>query len=59
MQKKMGRPRLSKKGALAVVFSVRLRPDEARRVREAIKQSGESQPVWLRTALLRSAGEAG
>jgi hypothetical protein len=55
MGKKMGRPRLPKKDALGIVFAVRLRPDEARKVREAIRRSGQSQPDWLRAALLKVA----
>jgi len=54
MKKKMGRPRLSTKG-VAVVFSVRLPPEEARTVSEAIRNSGQARPDWLRTALLAAA----
>jgi predicted DNA-binding protein len=54
MKKKMGRPRLSKKG-LAVVFSVRLPPEEARLVRAAVSSSGRTKADWLRTALLTAA----
>ena len=58
---KMGRPRLSKAGALAKIFSVRLRPDEARQVRAAIRESKQTKPDWLRNALLGAArnGKAG
>jgi hypothetical protein len=52
---KMGRPRLAKKEALGEVFGVRLRPDEARDVRNSIRESGESKPQWLRDALLTKA----
>ena len=48
----MGRPRLLKRDALGVVFAVRLRPEEARSVRDAIRKSGQNQPDWLRDALL-------
>ena len=52
MAKKMGRPRLAKKDALATVFAVRLRPDEARDVAAAIRASGQKKPDWLRNVLL-------
>jgi hypothetical protein len=55
MRKKMGRPRLARTAALRESFSVRLKPDEAREVRGAIRKSGMSQPDWLRSALLRTA----
>jgi len=58
-KKKMGRPRLAKKEALGEVFGVRLRPDEAREVMNAIRTSGESKPDWLRDALLTKAGRGG
>jgi predicted DNA-binding protein len=54
MKKKMGRPRLSKKG-VAVVFSVRLPPEEARLVRAAVSASGRTKADWLRNALLAAA----
>jgi hypothetical protein len=54
MKKKMGRPRLSKHG-VAVVFSVRLPPEEARTVSAAVRASGQARPDWLRTALLTAA----
>jgi predicted DNA-binding protein len=54
MKKKMGRPRLSKKG-VAVVFSVRLPPEEARLVRAAVSASGHTKADWLRNALLAAA----
>ena len=50
----MGRPRLSEKG-VAVLFAVRLRPEEARAVSTAIRESGQKKPDWLRSALLRAA----
>jgi hypothetical protein len=54
MKKKMGRPRLSKKG-VAVVFSVRLPPEEARILRAAVSASGQARADWLRNALLAAA----
>jgi hypothetical protein len=54
MKKKMGRPRLSKKGT-AVVFSVRLPPEEARILRAAVSASGQARADWLRSALLAAA----
>jgi hypothetical protein len=53
---KMGRPRVPKNKAFRELFAVRLRPDEARKVREAIRKSGQRQPDWLRSALLKVAG---
>ena len=53
MSNKMGRPRVSKKDALGEIFSVRLRRDEARQVKEAIRKSGLKRPDWLRAALLK------
>lgn len=55
MATKMGRPRLAKKNALGEVFSVRLRPDEARDVLVAIRASTQTKPDWLRNALLKAA----
>jgi hypothetical protein len=54
MKKKMGRPRLSKKG-VAVVFSVRLPPEEAQEVAGAVRASGQGRADWLREALLSAA----
>jgi hypothetical protein len=54
MKKKMGRPRLSARGA-AVVFSVRLPPEEAQTIKAAIRASGETRPDWLRNALVSAA----
>jgi len=47
----MGRPRLSAKG-VALVYSVRLPPEEARKVEAALRSSGQARPEWLRAALL-------
>jgi hypothetical protein len=55
MKKKMGRPRLSKRGIAVDVFAVRLPPEEARAVNAAIQTSGQTKPDWLRTALLAAA----
>jgi len=55
MKKKMGRPRLSKRGALAEVFSVRLLPGEAKEVKAAIVASGESRSEWLRRVIVNAA----
>ncbi len=54
MKKKMGRPRLSKKG-VAVLFAVRLPPEEARDVEAAVRHSGQKKADWLRKALLAAA----
>jgi hypothetical protein len=58
MAKKMGRPPVPKAKALAEVFSVRLRRDEARQVSHAIHVSGQTKPDWLRDALLSAARKA-
>jgi hypothetical protein len=55
MAKKMGRPRVSKQDALGEIFAVRLRRDEARQVKEAIRKAGLKKPDWLRAALLKAA----
>jgi len=55
MTKKMGRPKVPKSKALGEVFSGRLRPDEGKEVRAAIRQSGKSQSAWIREALLKAA----
>jgi hypothetical protein len=49
---------LAKKGALAVFFSVRLRPDEAREVRVAIDKSGTPQAEWIRDRRMATASRA-
>jgi hypothetical protein len=59
MRKKMGRPRLSKKGVAVDVFSVRLPPTEAKTIRAAIHASGQTKPDWLRSALLKAAQSDG
>jgi hypothetical protein len=51
MKKKMGRPRLSQKG-VAVVFSVRLPPEEAKAISAAIRASGQTKSDWVRDAIL-------
>jgi len=55
MKKKMGRPTLAKKQVLGEVFSVRLRPDEAREVLDAIHSSGQIKSDWLRAKVLAAA----
>jgi hypothetical protein len=57
MAKKMGRPRVPKSEALGEVFSVRLRREDAREVRDAIRASGQNRADWLRGALLTAAGQ--
>jgi hypothetical protein len=56
---KKGRPRVAKKHSLSEFFSVRLRPDEAEGVREAICESGKSKPDWLRDAILSKVSRRG
>jgi hypothetical protein len=55
MPRKRGRPRVAKKDAFSKYFSVRLRPDEAKEVQDAIRKSGQSRPAWLRSALVKVA----
>jgi len=55
MAKRIGRPKLPKREALGEQFGVRLRPEEARQIRDAIRKSGKTQPDWLRSALLNAA----
>ena len=55
MTKKMGRPKLAAKDARGEIFAVRLRPDEARNVLDAIANSRKSRADWLREAILLSA----
>ena len=52
---KMGRPKVPKREALGEVFAVRLRPDEAREVQQAIQASGQRRADWLRAALVAAA----
>ena len=52
MAKRMGRPLVAKKDALAKIFAVRLRHEEAQRVTAAIRASGKKKPEWLRSAIL-------
>jgi hypothetical protein len=52
MAKRMGRPQVPKKEALAKVFAVRLRYEEAQQVTAAIRASGKKKPDWLRSAIL-------
>jgi len=54
-KKKMGRPPLPEKEFRGEVFGVRLRPDEAREVQAAIRESKQAKPDWLRDALLSAA----
>lgn len=54
-KKKMGRPKLPAKKSLQPGFSVRMVPEEAREVREAIKASGKGKSAWIREALLTAA----
>jgi len=51
----MGRPKLPKDAAKGAQFGIRLSKPDADIVRGAIKRSGQSQPDWLRNALLSAA----
>jgi hypothetical protein len=55
MKKKIGRPKLPKDAAKGVQFGIRLSKPDADAVHAAVKRSGQSQPDWLRKALLSAA----
>ena len=56
MKKKAGRPKIGKQNAKGELYAVRVTPPEAKAINEAIRQSGQGKPDWLRKALLSAAG---
>lgn len=58
MKSKAGRPKLAAKNAKGDLFAVRVTPPEAKQINEAIRQSGQGKPDWLRKALLYAANNA-
>jgi hypothetical protein len=53
-----GRPALPKKHYRGEIFSVRLNPEEAAKVKRAIQQSGQKPSEWIRHALLETVERA-
>ncbi len=57
MKKKMGRPQIVVGENKSVLIGARFSPDEAKRVRGAVKKSGKNKSEWVRTTLLSAAKE--
>jgi uncharacterized protein (DUF1778 family) len=57
MQKKLGRPAKKKADYRGSTISLRLTPDERRKLDAAVKRSGKSQSEWLRETLLNAAAQ--
>ena len=55
MPKKMGRPPLAKKEYRGRIYAARLKSEEEKLVKEAVRKSGKSQSDWIREALLKVA----
>jgi hypothetical protein len=55
MKNKMGRPKMPKGTAKAVLFAVRIAANEADKIQHAIKKSGLTKPDWARNALIHAA----
>lgn len=51
----MGRPKLPKGTARAVLFAVKIAANEAEKIQTAIKKSGLTKPDWARNALIQAA----
>jgi len=56
MKKRMGRPKIGIQNAKGELFAARFTPLEAKQIREAIRQAGQSNSDWIRKALLSAAG---
>ncbi len=56
MDKKAGRPKVSKDKAKGVFFAARADPSEAKQINDAIARSGMTKSKWLRKTLLSAAG---
>jgi uncharacterized protein (DUF1778 family) len=52
-----GRPKLPKSKALSPTFGARLKPEDEKLVRAAIKASGQKASDWIREALVEKARE--
>jgi len=55
VKKRMGRPKIGVQNAKGVIVAARFTPIEARQIDQAIRQSGENKPGWIRKALLSAA----
>jgi hypothetical protein len=55
MKTKMGRPKMPKGTAKAVLFAVKIAATEAEKIQTAIKKSGLTKPDWARNALITAA----
>lgn len=55
MKTKLGRPKMPKGTAKAVLFAVKIAKIEADKIQEAIKRSGMEKAEWARRALLTAA----
>jgi hypothetical protein len=55
MLRKAGRPKVPKSKAFQPGFSLRVRPEEFKIIRDAIARSSLTQSNWLRDALLEKA----
>lgn len=53
----MARPKKKRKDRLHYIFATRLKPAEAKVVKEAIEKSGQKHSEWLRKALIKVATE--
>ena len=52
MSNKVGRPKVPKSKAKAVLIGARFAPDEARQVSEAAKRANLDKSKWVRSTLL-------
>jgi len=50
----MGRPKMPRGTAKAVLFAVKIAANEADRIQRAIDKSGLKKPDWARNALLNA-----
>ena len=55
MKTKMGRPKMAKGTAKAVLFAVKIAANEADKNQTAIRKSGLTKPDWARNALINAA----
>ena len=57
MKARMGRPKMPKGTAKAILFAFKIAANEAEKINIAIKRSGLSKPEWARKALIHAAHE--
>ena len=55
MKPKMGRPKMPRGTAKAVLFAVKVAANEADKIQTAIRKSGMTKPDWARNALINAA----